>query len=90
MHALWMCKVNGLAWQFTLDVASGGPLPTTQKIEETIWEQQHESSMLLELGSDAESLIERHIEQYAYARTGLNLLLYRLEDVGAAWSGVIP
>ena len=80
-----MCKANGLVWELAVAVASGGAVPSTTEIEAIIWEQQHESSMLLELGSNAEALIERHIEHYAYARTGLNLLLYRLDDVGAGW-----
>jgi hypothetical protein len=90
MHVLWMCKVNGLVWNLTLAVASGDPVPTANEVEATIWEQQHDSYMLLELGTDAQSLIERHIEQYAYARTGLNLLFYRLEEIGAAWPEGTP
>jgi hypothetical protein len=90
MHALWMCDVNGRVWGLVLNVASGGPVPSVQQLETTIWEKHDEASMLLELGSDAESLIERHIERYAYARTGLNLLLYQLEDVGAAWPHATP
>jgi hypothetical protein len=90
MHALWMCKANALVWELVLAVASGAPVPSPGKIESTIWDQQHESSSLLELGSNAEALIERHIEQYAYARTGLNLLLYRLDDGGAGWPETSP
>jgi hypothetical protein len=90
MHVLWMCKANALAWELVLAVASGAPVPAPDKIESTIWDQQHEASSLLELGSDAEALIERHIEQYAYARTGLNLLLYRLDDNGAGWPQATP
>lgn len=90
MHVLWMCKANALVWELVLAVASGAPVPTPDNIESTIWDQQHQSSSLLELGSDAEALIERHIEQYAYARTGLNLLLYRLDDGGAGWPEATP
>jgi hypothetical protein len=90
MHVLWMCNINGRVWDLVLEVASGGAVPSMQQLEAAIWEQHDEASMLLELGSDAESLIERHIERYAYARTGLNLLLYHLEDVGAPWPQAKP
>jgi hypothetical protein len=90
MHVLWISKANAITWEFAVEVASGRAVPPLQEIEAAIWEQRHKSSMLLELGSDAEALIERHIEQYAYARTGINLLLHRLEDVGAAWPITTP
>lgn len=85
MHVLWMCKANSIVWELAVAAASGGTSPGAAEIEKIIWQQQHEAWMLLELGSDAEPLIERHIEQYAYARTGLNLLLCRLDDGGASW-----
>jgi hypothetical protein len=90
VHALWMCKVNGRVWDLVLGVASGAPVPSVQQLEAAIWEHHDEASMLLELGSDAGSLIERHVERYAYARTGLNLLLYRLEDAGVPWPLATP
>lgn len=85
MHALWTCNANGIAWELALAIASGAAAPTTSEIEAAIWENYDESRPLLELGSNAEPLIKRLIEKYAYARTGLNLLLYRLDDAGTPW-----
>ncbi|MGJ4897493.1 hypothetical protein ACQR2B_17400 [Bradyrhizobium oligotrophicum] len=85
MHALWICKANNIAWELALTAASGMAPPSASEVEAKIWEQQHESSMLLEIGANAEPVIQRHIERYAFARTGLNLLLCRLDDCGASW-----
>lgn len=85
MHALWACNANGVVWDALLAVASGATAPTAPDLEGGIWETDSESRPLLELGSNAEPLIKRLIERYAYARTGINLLLCRLEDAGAPW-----
>jgi hypothetical protein len=84
MHVLWTCDANVLAWEMALSVASGHPAPVEAEIETALWGQS-DSRPLLELGTDAKAPIERLVEQYAYARTGLNLLLCRLDDVGASW-----
>jgi hypothetical protein len=90
MHVLWTCNANAVTWECALDVASGATPPITNEIEAKIWEMQDDSRPLLELGSDAEPLIERLVERYAYARTGINLLLCRLDDAGAPWSPAVP
>lgn len=84
MHVLWTCNANTLVWDLVLDVASGGPVPSATELEALIWEGRGRPHALLELGSDAEPHIKRLIERYAFARTGLNLLLCRLDDVGAS------
>ena len=89
MHVLWTCNANVITWELVLDVASGAPTPTAADIEATIWEGQGQPQALLELGSDAEPIIKRLIERYAFARTGLNLLLCRLHDVGAALGNAV-
>jgi hypothetical protein len=90
MHVLWTCNANVVMWDLLLAVASGAAPPNAVDLEATIWEIQGESRALLELGSDAERLIERLIERYAYARTGINLLLCRLEDAVVPWSPTVP
>lgn len=90
MHVLWTCNANTIAWETALSVASGSPPPTAADVETAIWETHDETRPLLELGADAEPLIERMIERYAYARTGLNVLLCRLQDAGAAWPATRP
>ncbi len=90
MHVLWTCNANIIAWELALSAASGSLPPTTSQIDAAIWETHDETRPLLELGSNAEPLIERMIERYAYARTGLNLLLCRLDDANAAWPSTTP
>jgi hypothetical protein len=85
MHVLWTCNANVIAWEHALQVASGATPPTTGEIETQVWQTHDKSRPLLELGANAEPLIERLIEQYAYARTGINLLLCKLEDAGSSW-----
>jgi hypothetical protein len=85
MHVLWTCNANVIMWDLLLAAASGATSPDAVYLEATIWEIQGESRALLELGSDAERLIERLVERYAYARTGINLLLCRLDDAGVSW-----
>jgi hypothetical protein len=85
MHVLWTCSANNTAWEIALAVASGQPPPTAAEVENSIWETHDETRPLLELGANAEPLIERLIERYASARTGLNILLCRLEEAGVGW-----
>lgn len=90
MHVLWTCNANILAWEQVLAAASGNAPPSAAEVESAIWETHDEARPLLELGANAEPLIERMIEQYAYARTGLNLLLCRLDEGGARWPANSP
>ena len=85
MHVLWTCNANSIVWEHVLEVASGATPPTAGEIETQVWQTHDKSRPLLELGADTGPLIERLIEQYAYARTGINLLLCKLEDVGSPW-----
>jgi hypothetical protein len=90
MHVLWTCNANVVVWEYALHVASGTTPPTAVEIETQVWQTHDKSRPLLELGADAEPLIERLIERYAYARTGINLLLCQLEDAGAPWLQATP
>jgi hypothetical protein len=84
MHALWTCNINILLWERALQVAAGAPAPSATELEAAFWEGHGSPHAILELGADAEPLIKRLIERYAFARTGLNLLLCRLDDMGNA------
>lgn len=89
-HVLWTCNANAVAWGWVLAVASGRNPPTPAEVEAAIWQTHEETSPILELGANGEPLIARMIERYSYARTGLNVLLCRLDDAGAAWQPVSP
>jgi hypothetical protein len=90
MHVLWTCNANIAVWEGTLAVASGSNPPTAADLELAIWETNEETQPILELGANAEPLISRAIEKYAYARTGINLLLCRLDDASAGWPAASP
>ncbi len=90
MHVLWTCNANVIVWEHALQVASGSTAPTATEIETQVWQAHDKSRPLLELGADAEPLIKRLIEKYAYARTGINLLLCRLDDAGVPWPQATP
>lgn len=90
MHALWTCRTNIVLWDMALRTASGAPPPSAAEIERGLWEANVETAPLLELGTRAESMMQRMIERYAYARTGLNLLLCALDDAGEGWPATTP
>jgi len=90
MHVLWSCNANIVAWETALSVASGSTSPAARDVELAVWEARGDAWPLLELGADAEPLIKRRIEKYAFARTGLNLLLCLLEEVGSGWHPGTP
>jgi hypothetical protein len=85
MHVLWTCNANIVIWELSLASASGHAPSTLAEVEAAVWDVRGESRSLLELGSDGEQLIARLLERYAYARTGINLLLCKLDEVGLPW-----
>lgn len=85
MHVLWTCNANVVMWEFVLSIAAGAAPPAAPDIEAIVWHAHVGSRPIFELGSNAEPLIKSLVERYAYARTGLNLLLCRLDDVAAPW-----
>lgn len=89
MHVMWTCSANILLWELAIEVASGHTPPTPKHVEKLIWESHDETRPLLELGADAKPLFDRLIERYADARTGINVLLCQLEDVGVPWAHTI-
>ena len=89
MHVLWTCNLNSAIWDLVVAVASGAQPASAGDLQQSLWEPDDKFRSVLELGSNAEPPMERVIERYAYARTGINLLLCRLDDVGASWSAPI-
>jgi hypothetical protein len=85
-HVLWVCHINTIFWDLALSVLEGGAVPGEQEIEALLWQSHRSKKALLEFGYRADLPIKKLIEQYAYARFGINLLLYLLEDAGCSWS----
>ncbi len=85
MHMLWVCQLNVVTWNLILEIVSGRLVPSETEIESILWESHCDAHPLLEIGENSESMLKRLIAKYAYARMGLNLLLYRLEDSGVGW-----
>lgn len=85
MHVLWNCRINAIALEMVLNVLAGDPPPSPVQVEDDLWLSAPNSRPLLEIGSNAEPLLERLVEQYAFARTGLNILLCRLEEASVSW-----
>src|ERR1700731_1375731 len=90
MHALWVCQLNVLMWELAVDAAAGKPVASDDAIESILWESHCDSQPLLEIGQNSEPLLKQHIERYAYARLGLNLLLFQLEDADVGWDSSVP
>lgn len=84
-HMLWVCYANAVCWEYALQAAQDGRVPTTAEIEDALWLSHRSKRLLLEVGRDALPLIKQSLERYVYARFGLNLLLHRLDDVNQPW-----
>jgi hypothetical protein len=89
MYILWVCHLNVVGWEKALSVIDGDSIPSEDEIERLFWMSHRDKFPLLEFGHDADILIKQMIERYVYARFGLNLLLYRLDDVGCPWTETI-
>ena len=88
-HVLWVCSLNSLVWEITLEVLDGDSPPSKEAIESMLWYKHTEGSPYLDGGQSAEPYLRRHIESYATARLGLNLLFHALDEhsVPLDWSG---
>lgn len=82
MHILWTCHVNMACWEMVLATAGGEPLSSEAEIERAVWESHAGGDSFLDLGRDAMPSIRQLLGRYVYARFGLNLTLYKLEDAG--------
>lgn len=85
MHILWVCHVNTIAWDLVLSVAENGQVPTEEQVERELWQSHRTQRPLLEVGRDAVPYIRQLIKKYIHARFGLNLLFYRLGEIGMAF-----
>jgi hypothetical protein len=88
MHALWMCRLNDVVFSLAGEVLEGKDAPSQAEIEQRAWPTS--GAALLELGAAAWPPIVHHVERYAYARTGINMLLHMLDDAGASWPAEKP
>jgi hypothetical protein len=86
MHQMWLCRLNARVWGFCVDVLNGGIVDSAQ-VTATCWQDQERDEPFLMLGADSTSPIRRLLSDYARARLGLNLVLFGLDEIGAAWNG---
>jgi len=88
-HVLWVCQINAICWQLALDAAGGKQVPGIAEINQQVWGTHRDTAPLVEIGQPAKPTIKRILERYLAARFGLNILLCRLEERGAGFTGVI-
>jgi len=85
MHVLWICHVNDTCWQYALKVMDGDPVPSEAQIEEDLWLAHRGARPLLEIGRDAVSLLKQIILRQLYARIGVNLIFFLLDEISCPW-----
>ena len=86
MHQLWLCRLNARVWSLCLD-AYASAAPELQAVVDRCWPSQDLSDEpLLQLSENAVPRIRQILEEFGYARIGLNLLLWTLEDAGLPWN----
>lgn len=88
-HILWVCHINAIAWDFVLSVTETGQVPSEEQIECELWQSHRNQKPLLEVGRDAVPYMRQLIRKYVHARFGLNLLFYRLEDIGIPYNAPV-
>lgn len=89
MHVLWLGRLNQTVWQLALEAVESGHAPSQSLVESRCWLGHHGADPLLELGSQADTMIRRRVQNYIEGRIGLNLVLHALDDAQAAWpSGI--
>lgn len=86
MHQMWLCRLNARVWGFCVDILNGGTVEG-ERVAATCWQDQERDEAFLMLGADSASSIRRLLSDYARARLGLNLVLFGLDEIGAAWNG---
>jgi len=84
-YVLWICHINTVCWQFVLSVTSGTIVPSVSEVETAFWQSHRDTNSLLEFGHNAEQHTRQLLEKYVYARFGLNLLFYLMEEAGCPW-----
>src|SRR5581483_2237042 len=86
-YALWICRLNAVCWSLSLDALAGQEVPDPSEVELTFFKSHHSPARaFLEVGRDTERAFSATLEGYVRARLGLNLLLHRFSDAGAAWT----
>ena len=85
-HVLWVCRLNCHVWQSILEVLDGCNPPHKDDLGRTWWDKHLGFGAFLEGGQGSESYIRRHVESYAIARLGINLVLHGLDNAGSGWA----
>lgn len=89
MHVLWICHINSLLWDYVLSCTETGEAPPVEQIKNDLWQSHANRTPLLQVGLDAVPSMRQLIKKYVHARFGLNLLLFRLAEVGREWTAPI-
>jgi hypothetical protein len=84
-HALWLCDVNARIWKAARAVLEGGDAPSEAKVREQLVTLRNP---YLTYANPAVPGIRDQAARYLLARLGVNLLLWRLEEQGAAPSAL--
>lgn len=84
-YVLWMFRANVAAWRLVQE-ALDGRIATRDDVQQRLFEAHYGDGALLTVGEDSTPALRDILEQYALARFGLNALLFRLADAGAAFS----
>lgn len=80
-HVLWLCDVNDRMWRIARQVLEGRePLGIEAVREEVVTRKEK----FLTYGNPALPVIREYAARYLQARIGLNLLLWRLDELGCA------
>ena len=85
-HVLWVCRLNTVAWRYTLEVLEGSESPSEAVVEKSLWSAHLGHGAFLDAGQNPDSYFRRQVESYSTARLGLNLLLHVLDDAGLGWN----
>lgn len=83
-HQMWLCRLNVRVWDLTRQALAGNR-PDPDAVVAYCWRAQESDAPFLELGADSVPAMRRLLANYARARLGINLLLFALDDAGAAW-----
>ena len=85
-HVLWVCRLNCEVWRYALQVLDGCDTPNEDQIARRLWSGHLGYGAFLDGGQSSDSYFRRHVESYATARLGLNLLLHQLDNSNAGWT----
>lgn len=85
-HVLWVCRLNCYVWQSVLAILDNSDPPSQEQIERNWWKRHLRYGAFLDCGQSSDSYFRRHVESYATARLGINLVLHKLDDTNSGWT----